>query len=208
MSTVEGTAPEGTRPRATDWTGFWTNVGGGLVVGGGFGGLLALVGLKVGPGFLQLLLDGLDYAVRSAPAWVTLTLVLSVGIGAFRVRQRHPQIYGGAELFFGAITAALALQQFLAYHAGDPGAGALADDRVKSVFALFTGLYVVVRGLDNVGRYMTQKGVKDTTAGRLWGNYFGPKPDSVQAPAALTTGVPVGSPAASDQAKPRAPSTP
>lgn len=93
----------------------------------------------------------------SAPVWSPGPLALFAGLVLYCTRQRYRMAYGIAECGVGALGAYLAGIRFT------PGAWAPAP-----TFAFVGAVYVVVRGLDNIG-----KGIDGTRFSSRWISTFG-----------------------------------
>jgi len=141
--------------------------------------IFSLIVVLLSPLALKLLLWCFGFV--GAGFWgsvFALLIVIFISCLAFSLRQHQPDIYGIVEIAFGAITATLALSQYAEYSSPASGAAqsasVLMPDTAKYAFAALSGLYVIVRGLDNVGKFMTDKSVSGTWAGRIWAALFVP----------------------------------
>ena len=110
--------------------------------------LLNLVGLAV------VLPANFEDTASTAEGGVSM--VISFGLIAFWVRSRARLVYSVAEIVLGAVGGLLAISHY-------PYAVAFRETST-SFFALFGGIYIVVRGLDNLDKSL----VNDTVARRLF----------------------------------------
>lgn len=104
----------------------------------------------------------LDRIVETVSVWGTLIILAAVAFGLYAIRGRFPLMYGMAEILVGFATAA---STFV------PGRSSPVGP--KNFFAVLGGVYIVVRGLDNVG-----KGLKGTPYDSAWRKISGLKTNS------------------------------
>lgn len=92
----------------------------------------AFVIARYGPDILTAILRSLG--------WLSFPLALPVGLGLFALRAHHRFIYGAAEVVFGMTSVTLGVIPLL-----EP-----EEASIGAVAAIGAGLYVIVRGLDNM----------------------------------------------------------
>jgi hypothetical protein len=93
--------------------------------------------------------------VTTITIWGSIGFIAIAGPCLYALRGRMRMVYGVAEVIVGHFTAANAVLTG-------------SSDRGKEVLALLGGVYIVVRGLDNIG-----KAAEGTTLERLWGRFSG-----------------------------------
>ncbi len=119
--------------------------------------LLVLGGVLIGLSSV-LLLDHIDYIIATVPVWGTISGLVAISILLYWVRGRMRLHYGITELFVGLAAGWYAVRT-------------PADSARFSAVLLIQVLgpvYVMVRGLDNIG-----KGVQTTRYGDKWAQLFG-----------------------------------
>jgi len=84
-------------------------------------------------------------------------VILLLGVALFWVRGRFPIVYGSTEVFVGIIAAINAFTRVDFSTVPDAGV----------VIQILGGIYIIVRGLDNMG-----KGVKGTALEPRWNGWF------------------------------------
>jgi rRNA-processing protein FCF1 len=99
----------------------------------------------------------LSYLVATVSVWGTLVALPALGILLYWCRQRYRLLYGVFEFAVG---------MSMAYYVFFP-VGNYSKLTVVQGIQIVGGLYVMVRGLDNIG-----KGVEGTRAGELWNRWF------------------------------------
>ena len=113
------------------------------------GAILSAIASIAGERFLRLLIALNVWAVTAAALFIAVTLYL--------IRQHLRLPYGIAEFVFGLVTILRSFQPYSNY------AGVGAGQWLQVI----GGLYIMVRGLDNIGI-----GIQTTTYARLWNRYF------------------------------------
>jgi hypothetical protein len=101
--------------------------------------------------------DKLAYLVATVSVWGTLLAIFGIGIGLFWYRERYRLSYGVSEFLVGFM-----MSGYVFY----PSFDFRQLDVVRGI-QLLGGLYVMVRGLDNIAR-----GVENTRFERLWKQLF------------------------------------
>lgn len=101
--------------------------------------------------------DNAQNLLTTAPVWGTLIGILIVGCALYWYRQRFRLAYGVAEFAVGFMTSAYVFYPTFDY----------AGIQVVHEIQLLGGLYVMVRGLDNIA-----KGVENTRLEPLWKRVF------------------------------------
>jgi hypothetical protein len=112
-----------------------------------FGGLLGLAAILVAVYFQAI--------VSTITIWGTIGFIAVAGPILYALRSRMRIVYGVAEVMVGYYTAANAVLT-------------TSNDRSREVLAVLGGVYIVVRGLDNVG-----KTAEGTSLQPLWGRFSG-----------------------------------
>jgi hypothetical protein len=123
-----------------------------------FGGPFLLVGL------IQLLWFIISPAVEAmtgfvidqAAVWRAAIVFWLIGVGLYLIRSRYRLFYGVAETLFGVILS------YMAFPKVDP------ESTLTRWLSFFAALYVMVRGLDNIG-----KSLKNPASVRVWTWIFG-----------------------------------
>lgn len=98
------------------------------------------------------------WLLNTIPAWGPFLVAPALGFGLFAIRQRARLAYGSAELLVGIGMSAHVVFPPFDYAAVD----------MKVSLQFIAGLYVIVRGLDNIG-----VGIKGTKHEGLWNGIFG-----------------------------------
>lgn len=119
--------------------------------------VLVLFGVAIGLSAV-LVLEHLAFLVDTLPVWGTLIGLTLLAALLYWVRGRLRLPYGIAELIVGLASAWLGVQS--------QNRGAVLNP--VAVLQVLGGLYVMVRGLDNIG-----KGVHATRYSVRWERYFG-----------------------------------
>jgi rRNA-processing protein FCF1 len=101
--------------------------------------------------------NNLSYLTSTVSVWGTVITLMLIGIGLFWYRQHFRLSYGVAEFIVGVMMASYPFFPDFNYS---------ALDVVQSI-QILGGLYVMVRGLDNVG-----KGLEGTRLQGLWDRWF------------------------------------
>lgn len=96
--------------------------------------------------------------VATISIWGTILPILFVGVLAYAVRGRFRFTYGVFEFVFGAILAIRVFYPSFDYEQLEP----------SSVLQLVAGVYVMVRGQDNIG-----KALRGSRFGPTWGRFSG-----------------------------------
>jgi len=117
-----------------------------------------LVGLALGFGAF-IVVYNLELIISTITIWGIVALVVVAGPALYALRGRMRLAYAVAEVTVGYITASGA---FFGKNVN--------TDRGKQVLALLGGVYIIVRGLDNVG-----KAVQGTAFEKRWNRYSGEK---------------------------------
>jgi len=123
-----------------------------------FGGPFILIGLiqffwfLVAPTVQRVTGFVLDHA----DVWRVAIVLWMIGLLLYFVRSRYRLCYGVAETFFGVILS------YMAFPKDSP------DYTLVKWLSFFAALYVMVRGLDNIG-----KSLRNDTAIRVWSWIFG-----------------------------------
>lgn len=98
------------------------------------------------------------WLLNTIPSWGPFLVAPALGLSLFAIRQRARLAYGSAELLVGIGMSALVVFPPFDYAAVD----------MKVSLQFIAGLYVIVRGLDNIG-----VGIKGTKHEGLWNGIFG-----------------------------------
>ncbi len=98
------------------------------------------------------------WLINTIPAWGPFLVAPALGASLFAIRQRARLAYGSAELLVGIGMSTQVVFPPFDYAAFD----------MKQSLQFIAGLYVIVRGLDNIG-----VGIKGTKHEGLWNGIFG-----------------------------------
>jgi len=114
--------------------------------------------------------------LHSAPAnpinsLVLLVVVLLLGGATFALRQRARDVYSILEVIFGILTASAFLTQLAVSVDGKQEATQLLSGQATAAFSFIAGLYVVVRGMDNLDKCVTAL-PKERRLRRYWERLF------------------------------------
>lgn len=120
-----------------------------LVVSALAGALAALLGRA---GY-----DNIGTIVGTAPIWGTLLVVFLLGVGLYWYRERYRLAYGITEFFIGFMMSGYVFYPAFEY----------SSLQLVHAIQLLGGLYVMVRGLDNMGQ-----GLESTRWEALWKRVF------------------------------------
>jgi hypothetical protein len=129
------------------------------------GAVLVLWSIVTLAGFLQVLprIQKLASLLAQVPALVAALIVLALGGALFLFRLKHRAIYGCTEIIVGVL---IGIDRF-----GDPwqtgAALATSTNTVSLALSLSAGVYLVVRGADNVHEGLTNEKKLDPLAMRL-----------------------------------------
>jgi rRNA-processing protein FCF1/predicted membrane protein len=120
-----------------------------------------IIGIIVG--FLINLLvfwiwSNFEKIINTAAIWGTIILIIAVGILLYSLRGRFRLQYGIFEFFFGIVIALKVLWPDFDY----------SKFRPFGVLQIMAGIYVMVRGLDNIGKVL-----KGTRFGPFWNKISG-----------------------------------
>lgn len=153
----------------------------GFVIAAIVSGLLADVLLVDFFGFLDSdkLHIGKALLELSNQTWGPLLfIVITVFVGclAFALRQHAPDVYGGLEVGFGAVTAAAAFKQLMYLTVNQTALSKANSGNISYIIALAGSIYVIVRGLDNISKDVLSERFPEGHFKRLWTLLFLRKP--------------------------------
>jgi len=106
---------------------------------------------------INLIALNLLFIIGTIKVWGTLLGILSAGLFLFWGRSKYPLGYGFAEVIIGICTAYWVFIPEFAYE----------NLSTTNLIRIVGGLYIIVRGLDNIG-----KGLKGSKHGNLWESWF------------------------------------
>lgn len=102
--------------------------------------------------------DNVEKIIGTATIWGTISLIILIGISLYSLRGRFRLQYGIFEFFFGIVIALKVFWPDFDYSKFMP----------INVLQIMAGIYVMVRGLDNIG-----KAVKGTRFAPFWSKFSG-----------------------------------